>query len=241
MPPSRLPPTIRTPGLWRSLFAQSMAGGLFPKEQGYDIPWEKNITYTYHVHGCAPVVAILDALSLVHVGSTTGDSLLLLEARKRYVCAIESLRLDASRPKPKMPLAEMMTVAMGILMSEVQSYLSPRPHGLLRAKCHLDMCCSLLIHRKTYSAVSEESTPTAWQGHTAGVSALVCVYRRDVLDSTSESYLLQQIRTAQVCYRNVPVSPWRLMTRNSSFILFALGNRSLNSTPFLRYQHIRPN
>jgi hypothetical protein len=116
---SQVPPTVHTPELWRSSFAQSMAEGWLPKQHGYTAPLGRNIAYTYHMHGSAPVVAILDALSLLHVGSTTRDENLLLEARKRYVCAISNLRTHASQQKLSMPAAGLIIVAMGILMSEV--------------------------------------------------------------------------------------------------------------------------
>jgi hypothetical protein len=121
--PPRVPPTIHNPELWRSSFARSMAEGWFPKQHGYTTLLGRNIAYTYHMHGCAPVVAILDALSLLHVGSIAKDDCLLLEARKRYVCAINSLRTRMSQQKPNMPAAELVIVAMGILMSEVRSHL----------------------------------------------------------------------------------------------------------------------
>ena len=123
MLPSQVPPTAHNPELWRSSFAQSMAEGWLPKQQGYTASLGRNIAYTYHMHGRAPVVATLDALSLLHVGSTTRDENLLLEARKRYVYAISSLRTHASQETPSMPAAGLIIVAMGILMSEVRFHL----------------------------------------------------------------------------------------------------------------------
>jgi hypothetical protein len=120
---SQVPPTVHDPELWRSSFAQSMAEGWLPKQHGYTASLGKNIAYTYHMHGWAPVVAILDALSLLHVGSTMRDENLLLEARKRYVCAIYNLRTRASHKEPRMPVAGLIIVAMGILMSEVRFHL----------------------------------------------------------------------------------------------------------------------
>jgi hypothetical protein len=78
-----------------------------------------NNVQTYFKRGKAPVTAILDALIIMHVGSTTRDEGLLLEARRRYVFAITSLRLDTSRNEPEMPIAGALMVAMGILLSEV--------------------------------------------------------------------------------------------------------------------------
>jgi hypothetical protein len=74
---------------------------------------------TYFVRGRAPVTAILDSLIMMHVGSTSRDEGLLLEARKRYVFAITSLRLDTSRKDSEMSLAGLLMVAMCILLSEV--------------------------------------------------------------------------------------------------------------------------
>jgi hypothetical protein len=73
----------------------------------------------YFTRGKAPVTAILDSLVIMHVGSTSRDEGLLLEARKRYVFAITSLRLDTGRKEPEMSLAGLLMVAMCILLSEV--------------------------------------------------------------------------------------------------------------------------
>jgi hypothetical protein len=121
--PPQAPTTIHAPELWRSSFARCMAEGWFPKQHGYTVLLGRNIAYTYHMHGWAAVVAVLDALSLLHVGSTAKDNYLLLEARKRYVFAINSLRTRASQKKRNMPAAELIIVAMGILMSEVRFHL----------------------------------------------------------------------------------------------------------------------
>jgi hypothetical protein len=59
-------------------------------------------------------------LSLLHVGSTTRDENLILEARKRYVRAIYNLRTRASHKNLRMPAAGLIIVVMGILMSEVR-------------------------------------------------------------------------------------------------------------------------
>jgi hypothetical protein len=123
---SQVPPTVHAPELWRSSFAQSMAESWFPEQHGYTASLGNNIAYTYNMHGWAPVVAILDALSLLHVGSTMRDENLLSGARRRYVCAIYNLRTCASHKKPSMPVAGLITVAMGILMSEVRLHLLSR-------------------------------------------------------------------------------------------------------------------
>ena len=113
----QIPITLYAPELWRSSFAWSLL-----KDHCYHSPhpslMSSNVE-TYFVRGKAPVTAILDSLIIMHVGSTSRDERLLLEARKRYVFAITSLRLDTSRKEPEMSLAGLLMVAMCILLSEV--------------------------------------------------------------------------------------------------------------------------
>jgi len=112
-----MPISLQAPELWRSSFASSLL-----QDHCYRNPHPSlmsNNVRTYFVRGKAPVTAILDSLIIMHVGSTSGDEGLLLEARKRYVFAITSLRLDTTRNEPEISLAGVLMVAMGILLSEV--------------------------------------------------------------------------------------------------------------------------
>jgi hypothetical protein len=144
---SQVPPTVQAPELWRSLFAQSMAESWFPKQHGYTASLGNNIAYTYNMHGWAPVVAILDALSLLHVGSTMKDENLLVGARRRYVCAIHNLRTCESHRKSIMPVAGLITVAMGILMSEVRFHLVVQDKEVFSTPVTpTTLICNLLTH-----------------------------------------------------------------------------------------------
>lgn len=86
---------------------------------GYNMPLKNNIAYTYSAHGSTPVVAIHDALLILHAGSATGDEGLVLEGRKRYVIAVNGLRLGLGESSSATSLGTVLVVAMGVLMSEV--------------------------------------------------------------------------------------------------------------------------
>jgi hypothetical protein len=119
LPEPRIPLTLCVPDLWRSSFASSLL-----QDHCYHSPHPSlmsNNVETYFVRGKAPVTAVLDSLIIMHVGSTSRDKGLLLEARKRYIFAINSLRLDTTRTEPEMSLAGLLMVAMCILLSEVLS------------------------------------------------------------------------------------------------------------------------
>lgn len=73
----------------------------------------------YFARDKAPVAAILDSVTIMHVGSTARDEGLLMEARKRYVFAITSLRLDTARSKPNMSISGSLMVAMCIMLDQV--------------------------------------------------------------------------------------------------------------------------
>lgn len=74
---------------------------------------------TCYMHGSAPVVAVLDAASIMHVGSTANDEYLLLEARKRYLFAINGLRLEANRNESGMALSGVLILALGLMVNQV--------------------------------------------------------------------------------------------------------------------------
>lgn len=84
--------TVHNPGLWRSSFVQAMVADLFPEEIGYGRLLEADFAYHFSNNAWSPVVAIHDAMALLHVGSTSNDNTLLLRAKKRYVFSIGELR-----------------------------------------------------------------------------------------------------------------------------------------------------
>jgi hypothetical protein len=183
---SQVPPTVHDPELWRSSFAQSMAEGWLPKQHGYTASLGKNIAYTYHMHGWAPVVATLDALSLLHVGSTTKDENLLLEARKRYVCAIYNLRTRASHKKPSMPAAGLIIVAMGILMSEVRIHLIVHDKEVLKNPVAPKiLSCNLLTHPRRPTWQCPMNRPQSPGSHISWVYLLSCLH----INTTSSTRL----------------------------------------------------
>jgi hypothetical protein len=183
---SQVPPTIHDPELWRSSFAQSMAEGWLPKQHSYTASLGKNIAYTYHMHGWAPVVAILDALSLLHVGSTTRDESLLLEARKRYVRAIYNLRTRASQKKPRMPAAGLIIVAMGILMSEVRFHPVVQDRKVFRnTVTPRILSCNLLTRSRRLTWQYPMNRPQSPGSHISWVYLLSCLH----ISMTSSAHL----------------------------------------------------
>ena len=112
-----VPRSIHSPQMWRFSFARVLIHGWFPHDMGY-APLN-SIIYTYAAHDSVPVIAIHDALLLLHAGSITGNEDLLLEARKRYIVAVSGLRVHANQVRPTTPLENILLAAMGILMSEV--------------------------------------------------------------------------------------------------------------------------
>jgi hypothetical protein len=185
----RIPLAIYVPTLWRSSFASSLL-----EDHCYPFPHPSlmsNNVETYFVRGKAPVTAILDSLIIMHVGSTSKDEGLLLEARKRYVFAIASLRLDTSRKEPEMSLAGLLMVAMCILLNEV---LSPSTCRGLMAIYPADH--SSLV--KIYSSASEGLHTSSWQCQVVGVSALVRARQDCYEDSAVEMRLLQWLQLVQV-------------------------------------------
>lgn len=80
----------------------------------------KTAVDTFYLHGSAPVVAVCDAASTMHVGATANDEFLLLEARKRCLFAINALRLEASRKGSGMALSGILILALGIMANQVR-------------------------------------------------------------------------------------------------------------------------
>jgi hypothetical protein len=108
--------------LWRSSFIQATVAALYPIDIGYAQLLEDNIVYTCAKYRWSPVVAIHDALTLLHVGSTSHDEALLLEGKKRYVFAISELRqVLGRRERSQVSVEAVLVVAMAALMSEVLS------------------------------------------------------------------------------------------------------------------------
>jgi hypothetical protein len=66
----------------------------------------------------SPVLATLDAMKLVHLGSCVRDEQLLVEGRKRFLYAMNCLRGNLSQ-EPNIALPGLMLVSIGISMTEV--------------------------------------------------------------------------------------------------------------------------
>lgn len=66
----------------------------------------------------SPVLATLDAMKLVHLGSCVRDEQLLVEGRKRFLYAMNCLRGNLSH-EPSIALPGLMLVSIGISMTEV--------------------------------------------------------------------------------------------------------------------------
>jgi hypothetical protein len=112
-------PTV-TPELIRMTFWGMLAEGWFPVGNDYST-MVKVIADTFYIYGSAPVVAIMDAASIMHVGSVANDKLLLVEARKRYLCAINGLRLETNRKESGMAVSGILILALGIMAGIVRT------------------------------------------------------------------------------------------------------------------------
>ena len=121
----RIPQSVPCQTVWRLSFAHRMTEGWFPKE--YRPAAMQNIVYTYESLGSAPVMAIQDALSMLHAGSVSKSDHILNEARRKYALAVNSLRLGVTGKKMEMPVSQAMIVGTITVMSEVRSmFLSSR-------------------------------------------------------------------------------------------------------------------
>jgi hypothetical protein len=78
------------------------------------------------------VLATLDSLKLVHLGSCVQDERILLEGRKRFLIAMNCLRSNMGH-NPSMALPGLMLVSIGISMTEV---------GSISLLCNI---CSILV------------------------------------------------------------------------------------------------
>ena len=126
--PSPVAYTIHSPELWRSSFVQAMVADLFPKEIGYGRLLADDFAFHCSNNAWAPVIAIHDAMALLHVGSTSNDNTLLIEAKKRYVFSISELRQALSPQGPQVSAEAILVVSMGLMLSEV---LPPEPSVII--------------------------------------------------------------------------------------------------------------
>lgn len=117
---TQIPPSVPSQAVWRLSFAHRMTEGWFPKE--FRPAAMQNIVFTYESFGSAPVMAIQDALSMLHAGSVSKSDHILAEARKKYTLAINSLRLGLSGKRLEMPVSQAMILATITVMSEVGSF-----------------------------------------------------------------------------------------------------------------------
>lgn len=117
--PSPVAYTVHSPGLWRSSFVQAMVADLFPEEIGYGRLLEADFAFHFSNNAWTPVVAIFDAMALLHVGSTSNNNTLLLKAKKRYVFSIGELRQALSPRGPQVPAEAILVVSMGLILCEV--------------------------------------------------------------------------------------------------------------------------
>jgi len=65
------------------------------------------------------VLAVIDSIKLVHLGSTALDDRLVLEGRKRFLLAMNCLQHNLQQ-EPDMALPGLMLVSMGVSLNEVR-------------------------------------------------------------------------------------------------------------------------
>lgn len=170
-PSPQLSRVIHSPAIHTTQYIQKVADSWFPNNCRYSSMME-TIFETFDTHGAtsgaAPSSAISHGVSILHVGSMTGDDRLLLEARKKCHYAINGLRLEVGRKTPRMSLAGVLIVGLGFVMAEIYLRL-----------------------------INSPSTST-WQGQILGVSSIVVTRQRDPLDFMLENWLFLQLRVLQV-------------------------------------------
>lgn len=123
---SRVAHSIHSLDLWKAAFIQAVIAALFPKKIGYARLAECDMAFHCANHTWTPLIAIHDALALLHVGSISNDDTLLLEGRKRYVFVVGELRQVLSRKILQVPLEVILVVSMGLMLIEVLLPAYPR-------------------------------------------------------------------------------------------------------------------
>jgi hypothetical protein len=114
---SQIPPQIRSPQLNQTALTQKLRDGWYPVGFGFSTLVPKD------VRSWGPVLAILDSMKLVHLGSCVQDEQLLLEGRKRFLLAMNCLRGNLGH-EPSIALPGLMLVSIGISMTEVSLFPS---------------------------------------------------------------------------------------------------------------------
>ena len=199
---THIPPQIRSPQLNQTALTQKLRDGWYPVGFGFStlVPAD--------VRSWGPVLAILDSMKLVHLGSCVQDEQLLLEGRKRFILAIDCLRSNFGH-EPSIALPGLMLVSIGISMTEVSS-VTPMlcHHSKTRHYFQIGVASTLtssgnlpeLTDEKIYKAISDASIPTSWQKHVVGMSALLLKQRPVDISSPLEVFMSARLRGAQVSH-----------------------------------------
>jgi hypothetical protein len=191
MPP-KVPATVISPSLYRFGFWQKLADGWFPVGEEFSA-MVKTISDSFYMYGSAPVIAVMDAISMLHAASITRNDNLLLDARKRHLLAVNTLRLHSGQAKSKLTSAELMIIAQGVLACQVGHCLLE----VLQKLCFCTTCFShtaripevqsLIPWTKMYSAISLETEASAWLKHVVGMWALIVGRARSMSDLALEA------------------------------------------------------
>jgi hypothetical protein len=111
-PVSHIPPHIHSPQLTNVALTNKLRDGWYPVGFGF------STLVPAVVRSWTPVLATLDSMKLVHLGSCMQDERILLEGRKRFLIAMNCLRSNMGH-NPSMALPGLMLVSIGISMTEV--------------------------------------------------------------------------------------------------------------------------
>ncbi|KAM0715894.1 hypothetical protein Q7P37_008408 [Cladosporium fusiforme] len=166
-PPPHPPPHIPSPALTQVALTQKLREGWYPVGLGFSTLTTPSVR-GFSPRSSAPVMAILDTMKLVHLGSIVKDERLLIEGRKRFLIATNFLRCNLELKEPSMPNVGLMLVSVGISMSEM------------------------------YTAISQGSDEVTWQRQLVGMSALVLSRLPINMNSKLELYMIARFRSAQV-------------------------------------------
>lgn len=194
-PAQHPPPHIHSPALNQVALTQTLRDGWFPIGFGFSTLTTQRIR-GFNVRESPPVLAILDTLKLLHLGSTVRDERVTIEGRKRFLTAMNCLRLNVGLEDPKLAVVGLMLVAMGISMSEVRDC----------ALFDCDPACESSIipitqtdyDAKMYTTISQNPRTLTWQTQVVGMSALVLRRHPVDLESKLEVFMTARFRMAQV-------------------------------------------
>lgn len=125
----RLPQHIYSPALNQIALTNKLREGWAPVGFGF------STLVPPIVRSWAPVLAVIDSIKLVHLGSTVRDDQFILQGRKRFLLAMNCLRRNLNQ-NPSMALPGLMLVSMGVSLNEVSPLYPSIDHNIDMTRPH---------------------------------------------------------------------------------------------------------